>query len=28
MVYEKKAVAPFERQVLTKAANVTTHNKA
>jgi hypothetical protein len=28
MVYEKKVVAPFERAVLTKAANVTHHNKS
>jgi hypothetical protein len=27
MVFEKKAVPPPERRVLTKAANVTVHNK-
>jgi hypothetical protein len=27
MVFERKACAPFERAVLTKAANVSTHNK-
>ena len=28
MIFEKKIEAPFERAVLTKAANVTTHNKS
>lgn len=28
MVFEKKVEVPFERAVLTKAANVTSHNKS
>jgi hypothetical protein len=28
MVFEKKVVAPAERAVLTKAANVSSHNKS
>lgn len=28
MIFERKVEAPFERAVLTKAANVTTHNKS